>query len=171
MNKIQTFLLNLVFPTNHRWIKIYILIFAFSFFSFLFSKFIGYFSFITSPSVNARYVFVYKLKNNFKKNDLIVFKFKGSSYYEKDFPMVKYVKCLPGEYLQVKGLDFYCNGEFIGTAKTKDSKGFPVEPFVYNDVIPDNHYFVMGIHKDSYDSRYWGFVEKESVIGKAYKIF
>jgi signal peptidase I/conjugal transfer pilin signal peptidase TrbI len=31
--------------------------------------------------------------------------------------------------------------------------------------------FVMGEHKDSYDSRYFGFVDKSRILARAYPIF
>lgn len=39
-------------------------------------------------------------------------------------------------------------------------------------VVPPNHYFAMGDNRDnSLDSRYWGFVPKENVIGRPLFIF
>ena len=53
------------------------------------------------------------------------------------------------------------------------------DPYWYEDfmvdteiVVPDDRYFAMGDNRDnSLDSRYWGFVPREDIVGKAFVIY
>lgn len=92
----------------------------------------------------------------------------GDARYGWDF--VKTLGCNEGEFLETRGREFFCNGISIGRAKEYTKKGKPLTPFYYRGTVPQGQYFAVGETKDSYDSKYWGFVRKEWIIGKVYKL-
>lgn len=101
-----------------------------------------------------------------QKGDYVSFKPPIENEYTKGKVLVKKVVCVEGEYLYVKGLDYYCNGVYLGRARTTDSKGRPVSPFVFNGEIPKGYLFVMGENERSYDSRYMGLIPKSNIQAK-----
>lgn len=110
-------------------------------------------------------------KNSIKNKDIIAFKFKKlkDSYYEYNHNFIKQIKCMPDDVLSVKqnnkSATFLCNEEIIGTSQPTDSNGNKVKNFYFNKKIPKDKYFVMGTAWNSYDSRYWGFVDKKDILG------
>ena len=91
---------------------------------------------------------------------------------KKSEDMMKLVGCNEGDLLTVDAeKKFYCNGEYLVRAKDVSLKGGRLENFVFNGPIPAGFMFVIGQHKDSYDSRYFGLVEKSRIRAKAYPIF
>ena len=84
----------------------------------------------------------------------------------------KIIRCDEGDTLTVDaGKRFFCNGEFLGVAKDYSVKGQKMQYFEFNGKIPRGFMFVMGEHKDSYDSRYFGLKEKSRVRAKLYPIY
>ena len=76
---------------------------------------------------------------------------------------MKQVKCKGGQMLTVQGGKFFCDSIFIGEAKERSLSGKPLRLFLFNGVVPGGKLFVMGAHKDSYDSRYMGFIDRSTV--------
>lgn len=108
--------------------------------------------------------------DNPQHEDIIVFEFPEDP--SKDF--IKRVIGLPGDTLEIRNKDVYRNGEKL------------VEPYVQHTdpnmvgrrdnmaqiTVPEGKYFVMGDNRDeSYDSRFWGFVDREKIKGKALIIY
>lgn len=107
-----------------------------------------------------------------KKYDYVNFPI-SSKYIEggEKVILVKQVVCVAGETLNERGNEYLCNGnEFLGRAKDTTLKGEKLEHFNYSGVIPKGYVYVAGTNKDSYDSRYFGFVKKSDILYKAYPI-
>ena len=127
-----------------------------------------------------------------KRGDIIVFR------YPMDISQNYVKRCmgLPGDRIRVVDKEVYLNGHklvepyvqhmFPHIEPYRDN--FPSEPYgpVYDRarkmltenvvngevVVPEGSYFAMGDNRDnSLDSRYWGFVPRENIIGKPLVIF
>lgn len=122
---------------------------------------------IKTPSIDASILIYNKSIDKTSLKDKIVFFLlpKQTPYFPQYSNFAKYVRCEGGDKLSVKNLQYFCNNKFIGVAKTKDKNGKSIEPFVYEGIIPEGQYFVMGTHERSYDSRYWGFVDYNLIKG------
>jgi conjugal transfer pilin signal peptidase TrbI len=128
-----------------------------------------------TPSLDHRLFFLDRSPDpcEIKKNDYVLFTF--SSRYLNDGKPVKAIKqvaCDEGEILKVTGNDYYCNDiEFIGKAKDYSLKEEKLEKFVYDGKVPEGYVFVAGRHKDSFDSRYYGFIKKKDIKAIAYPLW
>ncbi len=104
--------------------------------------------------------------------DVIVFKYPES--LNRDF--IKRVIGVPGDKIEIRNKAVYRNDVLLDEpyAIHKDPqivpKGHPnyqrdnLGPFV----VPEGKYFVMGDNRDhSLDSRFWGFVDRDLIRGKA----
>src|SRR5256712_274979 len=111
-----------------------------------------------------------------KREDIIVFKYPE----EPDRDFIKRVIGLPGETVEVREKKVYINGKALDEPYAHYLE--PVAtPSEFHEVtsleirdrygpvtVPPNHYFVMGDNRDnSQDSRYWGFLPREYIKGKA----
>jgi signal peptidase I len=111
------------------------------------------------------------------RGDIVVFKYPEDP--ERDF--IKRVIGLPGETLEVREKKVYINGAPIAEAYVhylepagaySEVTSFDVRDRYGPVTIPDGHYFVMGDNRDnSQDSRYWGFLPRHYVKGKALLIY
>jgi len=82
---------------------------------------------------------------------------------KKAYALNKRVACVAGDTLKTVGRDLFCNGKKIATALTHNRDGEPVEPFQWNGPIPKGKVLMLGDHLESYDARYWGFVDQSGL--------
>ncbi|MDA8122783.1 MAG: signal peptidase I [Deltaproteobacteria bacterium] len=109
-----------------------------------------------------------------KRGDIIVFEFPEDK--SKDF--IKRVVGIPGDTMEIRQKQVYVNGQPISEKYTRFADGMTIDGFVRTRdnlppvKVPPGKLFVMGDNRDrSYDSRFWGFVDMDAVVGKALFIY
>lgn len=108
-----------------------------------------------------------------QRGDIIVFKYPEDP--SRDF--IKRVIAVEGDMVESRDKKVYVNGKQIDEpyAQHTDNAvrpgGDPRDnfgPFI----VPKGKYFMMGDNRDqSYDSRYWGYVDMKNIRGKALVIY
>jgi signal peptidase I len=115
------------------------------------------------------------------RGNIVVFKYPE----EPDRDFIKRVIGLPGETVEVRDKKVYINGQpldepyvhFLQPPVSTDSAFHEVTSFDVRErygpvTVPPNQYFVMGDNRDnSQDSRYWGFLPRSYVKGRALMIY
>jgi conjugal transfer pilin signal peptidase TrbI len=74
--------------------------------------------------------------------------------------VIKKVGCDQGQTLKKKDNRFRCDGVVIAISLFKDGKGGDLPVFDFNGVIPQGKAFLVAQHKNSFDSRYFGLINK-----------
>jgi signal peptidase I len=132
-----------------------------------------------------------------RKGDVIVFKFPYGDHPH----YVKRVIGVPGDRVKIVDQQVYVNGRAQPEPYVVHDPAVPYDPFGENFppasrhfvlsnlqqewrdtilnyvvngelVVPPNKYFAMGDNRDrSWDSRYWGFVDRDAVMGRPILIY
>ena len=113
-----------------------------------------------------------------QRGDVVVFKYPEEP--ERDF--IKRVIGLPGETLELRQKVVYINGKPLNepyvhflippTPEGQEVASYDVRERYGPVTVPADHYFVMGDNRDnSQDSRYWGFLPRDYVKGKALMVY
>lgn len=124
-----------------------------------------------SPSFDAKILLVNKKidKNSLNYGNLVVFKNRFlTKYTPKRNILAKQISCKENDELIRINNNFYCNGKQIATAKDFDSNNEKMDIYYpTNKIIAKDKLFVTSNHKNSYDSRYFGLIDKNEIIGAA----
>jgi len=126
-----------------------------------------------------------------RRGDIIVFKFPFQDHPH----YVKRVIGVPGDRIKIVDQRVYRNGQQLNESYVNHDSAAPYDPFLYNFppashddlissmqpewadqifkyvqngelIVPPGNYFAMGDNRDhSWDSRYWGFVNREAIMG------
>lgn len=127
--------------------------------------------FAITPSLKHRFFYLQRNIDihSLKKGDYVVFDIR-SDLIPNCTPctLIKKIGCIPGDLLSSTTAGaYYCNGKFLGNAKIHSLEGKRLERFVFNGPVPKGSLFLVGSHRDSYDSRYFGFIERMRINGRA----
>ncbi|RMH04544.1 MAG: signal peptidase I [Aquificota bacterium] len=135
---------------------------------------------------------VYRLSEP-QRGDIVVFRWPVNPGID----FIKRIVGVPGDKVEVVGDRVFINGKelprrLIGEVYEDGSKKLIYEETLPNGVkhkialyenpiiprrsveyqIPEGYYFVMGDNRDnSEDSRYWGLLPKENIVGKAFVVY
>jgi signal peptidase I len=117
----------------------------------------------------------YLPQRSVKRLDIIAFK----SPTDGNIPFVKRVIGLPGDQVEIRDKSVYINGSKMDEPYKihVDSAVYSSDPWTPEELkvrdnygpatVPPDNFFVMGDNRDnSNDSRYWGFVRRDEIIGK-----
>jgi len=117
--------------------------------------------------------FIYRFKDP-GRGDIIVFKYPEDK--KKDF--IKRLIGFGGETIRIKDGSILVNGRPVGGSSVlrqiyyynKPATLYGEEGIVIR--VPEDSYFVLGDNSaSSRDSRYWGFVPKKYLVGKAFVVY
>jgi signal peptidase I len=130
-----------------------------------------------------------------ERGDIVVFRYPE----DPSIPFIKRVVGLPGDKINYHEKTLYINGlpvkqllngryNAYGSGLMMDGASLRVEDLVgiehdilispnrrsqeLETIVPEEHYFVLGDNRDnSKDSRYWGFVPDDNLVGRAFMIW
>ena len=130
-----------------------------------------------------------------ERGDVMVFRFPR----DPSVDYIKRVVGIPGDHVVYRNKTLFINGQkvaqipagtYIGKGSGLSMSGASVRREILGKVeheilvvprikgvtadvvVPEGHYFVMGDNRDnSNDSRYWGFVPDQNLVGKAFMIW
>lgn len=123
---------------------------------------------------NGEYVLtnlIQKRYGTLNKGDVVVF----NSPVDKEKDYIKRVIGVAGDRVRVDNGDVYVNGQRIEQTFLPSNVRTNAGAFLGEGqevVVPVGNYFVMGDNRNfSSDSREWGFVTKDEIIGKSFLVY
>ncbi|MFQ5510929.1 MAG: signal peptidase I [Candidatus Krumholzibacteriia bacterium] len=99
-----------------------------------------------------------------RPGDIIIFKYPGDRHTD----YIKRCVAVSGQTVELRGRKLYVDGEFREEMYARYFHGSKYGPYT----VPEGHIFMMGDNRDnSADSRVWGPLDKNLILGKAMFIY
>jgi len=109
-----------------------------------------------------------------QRGDVVVFRYPK----DKSIDYIKRVIGQPGDTVEIRTKKVFVNGApyddshaHISSGTVLSAAASPRDNFG-PVLVPEGRVFVMGDNRDnSYDSRFWGFVDEKDILGKAFMLY
>lgn len=105
-----------------------------------------------------------------QRGNIYAFSAQGvEPYFDEGTQMVKILRGVPGDHVRITEQgDVFVNDELVGEGLilAEEIGGTPAD-FAGETVLDEGTYWFMGETPYSFDSRYWGTVSEEQIIGQA----
>jgi len=83
----------------------------------------------------------------------------------------KQLVAVEGDRITVKDARLYINRKYVADLTLLDRLHAKKNDFDRDETVPKNQLFVMGTEDRSYDSRYWGYVDRSAVVATITPLF
>lgn len=114
-----------------------------------------------------------KSDTDISKGQMVAFRhIDGAKKIPKNTGLIKILRGVSGDKVKVTEHYTEINGERFDLTMTFGLKVLQESASQYEKefIVPAGHYFFMGTTKFSNDSRFWGVIPKEQVVGRTYAI-
>lgn len=92
-------------------------------------------------------------------------------YIGPDTPLLKRVAAMDGDRVCRRGHAILISGRQVATALGIDRAGKPLPVWQGCHQLEDGQVFVLGMHSESFDSRYFGPIDHQQIVGTAIPLF
>lgn len=105
-------------------------------------------------------------QQSYARGDLLAYRTdRAKPYITEQRLMGKRVAGLPGDRYRIERLAFYLNDQPVGTLNLCKTKYLARYCDDREGIVPPNGLMMMADHPNSFDSRYWGPIPQEQVMG------
>lgn len=107
------------------------------------------------------------------QRDMYLFwKPRGALGYVTQTYVLKKVAAVPGDRLLINNGEIFVNGELVAHG-LEDAPIYHCseQSFYRSEIVPPNSYFMIGTAQYSNDSRYWGYLPYDEVVGRGFRVY
>ncbi len=125
--------------------------------------------------VGTRYFLIDHSDTNLIRGKLYAFRSPNlNPFYSENTRFIKYLVAVPGDHIKVDtNNQIWINGlstPFMGLPYAQSKLGQDESKFQGEITLKDNQYWFLGDYNRSFDSRYWGSIGNDRIIGRAFKL-